>query len=324
MLIPPEVRQAGIDFVDVGCGGGLDLAWRPLWPVLNLVGFDPDAEACRRLNAEPSPFRSRRYLAFAVAGEQGPRTLTLTRSPSCASLLKPRHDWLGRFAYRDLFAETGSTTVQCTTLDRLRETEGLRADVLKLDTQGLELPILGAAAGLLAEAICVHTETGFVENYVNESVAARVDEFLRERGFLLFDIQTHAVGRRNAYAAVGRHQPLWCECLWLRDYLSASSFGIPEPPADRLRALKAVCLAGALGYLDYALEIGAHFAARGLLAEADYVPLLRSAEPGSGATSFLLRLLPYRLREHLCRQLLACREQPHVLRSIFGRSGRTP
>jgi FkbM family methyltransferase len=322
MLIPDEVQRTGIDFVDVGCSGDLDQAWQPLAPVLNLVGFDPDAQACQHLNQAPSRLRSRRYLPFAIAGEEGSLPLTLTKSSHCASLLKPRQAWLARFDYWELFAETGSATVRCTTLDLLRKSEGLRADVLKLDTQGMELPILGAAAELLTDVICVHTETGFVENYVGESVAARVDEFLRHRGFLLFDMKTYPVGRRNAYATVGRHQPLWCECLWLRDYLSEGSFGIPAPPVDRLTALKVVFLASALGYLDYAMEMGAHFEAKGLLAGGDYLPLLRSGDLSLGIGSFLLRLLPYCVREYLYRELLACRQQPHVLKSIFRKPRR--
>ena len=79
--------------------------------------------------------------------------LHLTEAPYCASLLKPRHRWLRRFSFPNLFHELGEAKVDCVALDYLAETEGLSADIMKLDTQGLEVPILRSTSRLLQDVV---------------------------------------------------------------------------------------------------------------------------------------------------------------------------
>jgi len=256
-----ELRALGLRFVDVGCSGSLPDRWAPLTDCIDYVGFEPDAASRQRLEEAPPPFRSRRILPHAVAGRSGVATLCRTRSPHCSSLLEPRHAWLERFRYRDLFLEEGRTEVACVTLDEAAKEHDLRADVLKLDSQGLERPILETAGALLDDLLCLDVEAGFVENYVGESTLADVDPFLRARGFLMFDLEPRRQLRVGP--AEGRGQPLWAETIWLRDWLSEASFGIarPEPTAERL--LRTAFLATFLGHADYARELDP------LMADAD-------------------------------------------------------
>jgi FkbM family methyltransferase len=253
-----QVRQ--IDFVDVGCSGDLDEKWKGLLSLLNYTGFDPNAEECSRLAAQPHPYRTCRHLPYAIAGESGQRTMYKTESIYCYSLLKPNHPWLTRFTFGHLFRETGTEPVACTTLNELVAKEGLQADVLKLDTQGLELPILKAGEHLTRDVFCIETETGFVENYVGETTYAQVDEYLRSLGFLMFDMNMeHRIGRMGPLAKHGRHQPLWCEVVWLFDYPGRGV--IPT----REKALRALRLCRAMGYFDYGCELSRHFGKAGVL-----------------------------------------------------------
>lgn len=325
----PEIADHGIDLVDVGCSGKLDTKWDNLAGLLNVVGFDPNREECERLAALPSPYRSTRYIPSAVAGHVGETVIHLTESPSCSSVLRPRHEWLRRFSYHNLFREVGEESCACTTLDRLAETEGLRADVLKLDTQGLELPILKAASSLLQDAFCVETETGFIENYHGETVAAQVDEFMRQRGFLLFDIVVYRQGRANALSGPGSGQPLWCETLWLRDYLADQSWGIETPAPDRLLAIKALFICWCLGFADYGLELAQCFESKGLLTGDETAAL---SEPRAWRTcvarrsdplALLCRLLPLRLRRALHASVGASIESPHLFKALRPTRGKT-
>lgn len=258
-MMNPFADGATLDMVDIGCSGSLDPRWSPLSPLLSYTGFDPNAEECERLSRRPHPFRAARYLPYAVAGEPGTRTLYKTESMSCYSLLRPNHQWLGRFSFADLFRETGTESVACVTLDDLVRKEGLKADIVKLDTQGLELPILQAGDLLLRDAFCVETETGFVENYAGETTYARIDEFMRSKGFLMFDMNIHRVGRKNALSGTGKAQPLWCQALWLYDFPGAGR----APSAGR--AHKALLICKALGFHDFGLELAAFFRDRGLI-----------------------------------------------------------
>lgn len=321
-----EIEQNGIDFIDLGCSGTLDAKWRNLFPLLEYVGFDPDAEECARMSALPSPYRHARYIPYAIGGETARAVMHITRSPHCSSLLVPRHSWLSRFAYHPLFEEMSKAEVECVTLDDLSLSEHLRADVIKLDTQGLELPILRAAESILPGTICIETETGYVENYLGETVASEIDDFLRRRGFLLFDVTLHREGRANPLAKRSRQQPLWCEYLWLRDYLAQESWGIPVPVPDRLQACKALLLCRTLGFPDYGYELAGYFHSRGLLSDREKTLLL---EPGTWTDApsrtqdlgvMLFRMLPGPWRRRLLPALQRSIGKPHLLRDFMKRT----
>jgi len=255
----PETTADGIAFVDVGCSGSVAPTWEKLFPLLVYTGFDPNADECLRLGALEHPFKSARYLPYAIAGQNGEQNLVITKSLYCSSLLRPNHVWLRRFTYADLFTEIGSEPVRCVTLDELAAQENLRADILKLDTQGMELPILQSGANILDGAFCVETETGFVENYVGETTYAQVDAFMRGHGFLMFDLTMHRIGRNNALAEHGRQQPMWCEAVWLRDFI-----GNGDAP-DRGQAIKSLIICQALEYYDYGLELAQYYRQHGII-----------------------------------------------------------
>jgi len=54
-------------------------------------------------------------------------------------------------------------------LDDIRELQNVEIDAMKLDTQGLELPILSSAEARVDRCILIETETGFCENYRGET-----------------------------------------------------------------------------------------------------------------------------------------------------------
>lgn len=242
-----------IHFLDVGCSGSLDRKWYMLAPLLNYVGFDPNKAECERLNQQPHTYKSATYYPYAIAGEEGTKTMYKTKSIFCYSLLRPNHNWLKRFSFHSLFQEIGEEEIECTTLNGLVAKESLQVDIIKLDTQGLELPILKSGSDLLNDAFCVETETGFCENYIGETTYSQIDEFMRAKGFLLFDLKIHRVSRDNHFMGIGKHQPLWCEAIWLFDYI-----GQNKVPSLQL-AIKVLLICKSLQYYDYGLELAKYF-----------------------------------------------------------------
>lgn len=313
-----EVSEHGINFLDVGCSGSLGKRWRPLQPLLNFVGFEPNRAEITRLENTPHPYRSAKFLPYAVAGEEGDATMFQTASPYCYSLRRPRHQWLKRFEFHELFRETGQCQVPVVTLDHVEVKEGITADVFKLDTQGMELPILQSASNILADAFCVETETGFVENYESESVTAEVDQFMRAAGFNMFDQKVYRVGRSNRLGVTGCRQPLWCEVVWLKDRVASGQDSAEQ--LDRTSALKSLLICWSLGICDYGLELAEFYHELGLL-DGDDMNLLRgpriwrSRRSGGGTLVPLLRLLPKRWRSGIADAAELAKEMPHLLRS---------
>jgi hypothetical protein len=147
----------------------------------------------------------------------------------------------------------------------------LKADIIKIDTQGLELPIFQSGNKLLENAFCIETETELVENYCGETTYAKIGEFMRSKGFLMFDISVHRVSRKNLLSEHGKHQPLCCEAMWLFDYI-----GRKKQPTVK-EALKSLMICKSLNYYDYGIELAGYFNGLGLI-DSDIVGYLEKLE----------------------------------------------
>jgi hypothetical protein len=213
----------------------------------------------------------------------------------------------------------------------INELHDLDADVIKIDTQGMELPILANSGHWLDRAFYVETETGFVESYRGETTYAEMDQFMRARGFLLFDINTrHRVARRGPFAQSpsGKEQILWCEAVWLKDYVALASVGGLRD-LSRDKVLKVLLLCALEECYDFGYELAALFASQGLIAESElhalsskkgwYLSTGFSVQRVGDSLAGLLRLLPKRARRGVARKLEKTLDQPDLLKAILGK-----
>ena len=324
----------GIHFIDIGSSGELDKKWKSLEPYIFLTGFDPNKEECERMQALPNEFKSLQYLPYAIAGSKGVQTLYKTNSIYCYSLLQPNTKWLNRFEYKQLFEPAGEEPVNTVRLSDIAAFINQDADILKVDTQGLELPILTHAGAVLENAFFVETETGFLENYIGESTYAEVDLFMRSNGFLLFDLNTsHRISRNNIFKdqKTGAEQMLWCEATWMKDYISLIENGsLDAKILVREKALKVLIICALQGCIDYGLELAGFFYQLQLISAEELKALqnkkawLIEDEPAMPDTttkkSFnglatLLRLLPGNIRTKISNQAQLAAKQKHLFNS---------
>lgn len=301
----------GFNLIDIGSSGGLDKIWKPYKSFINLIGFDPNEEECKRMSCLPSGFRTAKYIPYAISGSSGENILYKTKSIYCYSLLKPNKEWLDRFTFSDLFEITGQEKIQTRTLKEIKELKGLEVDIIKTDTQGLELPILKNAGEFLEKAFYVETETGFVENYIGETTYAQIDEFMRSQGFILFDINTsHRISRKNNFSKekTNAEQILWCEAVWLKDYVALSKRDINIiRRLSKDKILKILLICSIHGCLDYGYELAQLFNEFGFFAKDEFnslsdksawdlhVDKKEQIKPDSVLT-YLFRLLPQKIR----------------------------
>lgn len=122
------------------------------------------------------------------------------------------------------------------------ELSGMDIDAIKLDTQGMEIPILSASENILQNCIFVETETDFSENYVGETTFDQIPSYMRLKGFELFDLNlNHRVARKNSLSeTTSNEQIMWCEAIWLREYCRDGENGADG--IKREKALKALCI----------------------------------------------------------------------------------
>ena len=185
----------------------------------SLVGFEPVAAECERLNAlDPA----QKYLPFAV-GDGGDAVLRECNFPMTSSLYEPNTALLEKFqALAELTTVVRRIPLQTRRLDDVAEAAG--AEYLKLDVQGAELDILKGAQRLMASVLVVHTEVAFVPLYRDQPLFADVDAELRRHG-LVFHRFMGISGRaykpflKNNDPSDPISQFLWADAVYIRDFM---------------------------------------------------------------------------------------------------------
>lgn len=215
---PPTIR-----IIDVGAmsiGEDKDPYARLMRAVpCEVIGFEPVARECERLNARARP--GCRYLPYAL-GDGSAQTFHECNMPMTSSLLEPDEALLGMFhELAEVTRVVARRPVQTVRLDDIGEAHG--ADYLKLDVQGGELMVLQGAAERLRELLVVHTEIEFLPMYKGQPLFADVDVFLRGRGFLLHKLSglnsaTFKLPGVEVELSATVNQAMWGEAVYVRDF----------------------------------------------------------------------------------------------------------
>jgi len=243
-----------IRLVDAGARGEPDPPWRGLDPgVLEIIGFEPDAAECDRLNAAAG--RGRRYLPVALWSAEQEVEINVAATPSCSSVRAPDLRLLERYAppHVDPRRTTSVVRYPARTLDAVLAEHGLGCDVLKIDVQGSESDVLQGATQTLAREVDVAiVETWTVPVHSGQGTTAEVLELAAAAKLSLFDIGIAAAWERRASAGfelAGKRQITGLDLLLIRDPADWPS-DAPLP-----RRAKAAAVAEAFGFPDVAYEL---------------------------------------------------------------------
>ena len=194
LLLSEELRELArrardssgeLIYLDVGVRDGLAPTWNALARagLVKAYGFDPAADHVAELASQTGSIE---YLPIALGDYNGRRRLIHTFMPGCSSFLEPNAELLRTYPASKIFEVVGESEVEVRTLDHLVSTNIVPAPrILKLDTQGFELPILKGALGVLPNVVCLELETQFKPIYRGQALFPEVNAFLDEQGFIL-------------------------------------------------------------------------------------------------------------------------------------------
>ena len=200
--------------VDIGASTGIHKRWNILGDALNVIGFEPNQEEFEKLSQSPK----KQWFNAAVAGDDGPTTLYLTKAFQNSSLLRPHFKNLKSLAWGGLEI-VEEKYIQGKRLDTLAVEHGFSTDFLKIDTQGTQLDILrGAENQLTTSVIGLELEVSFYEYYENQAMFAEVDSYLRSTGFELFDLGNFCRMKppREKLLNSGMGRLIFCDALYFR------------------------------------------------------------------------------------------------------------
>ena len=172
-----------ITIVDAGCAGGIDQFFKELFNLSNvkLYGFEPNKEEFSKLSNNKNSNFNKVYSNIALSDSSGYKTFF---SNGTVSSLFKREDREKK--YSELYDEE---RIQCSTLEELRKSNFIKneIDILKIDTEGSEIPILkGCGSFLDNEILCIKLEFKFL-GHVNRDKFSEIDTLLSEKGFKLMN-----------------------------------------------------------------------------------------------------------------------------------------
>jgi len=173
--------------LDIGARGGFKDDLLPLAFAVHAVGVEPDAEECARLNAaaarDPGPWASQRYLATALAEHAGMQPLHLTRRRGTSSMLEADEAQAGRFRRGHYYAVDATLELACEPLDAALARYGVPAPAfLKIDIEGMELPVLRGAPATMAGLLGLRVEATFLAVRRGQPLFHEMEAFLRGHG----------------------------------------------------------------------------------------------------------------------------------------------
>lgn len=268
---------------DIGCSGGIDLAWRSFGDRLRAFGFDPNLQECERLKAEetfpdvhyvPSFVGSRSDDEFSDMRGQRPllagnpwdrlstvRSLEIRRAASemTAEQLRDHNLW-----QNTILADAGSPVILA---NFAKDNNISDVDFIKIDVDGEDFLILNSLTTGLStwNVLGVGLEVNFFgTDYPTDHSFHNMDRFMRRQGFDLFNLTI----RRYSLAAIpsiyewhnpaktrtGR--PLQGDAVYLRDICAPTKHGLDDGSARSLaKILKLAAIASLIGLPDYAGEI---------------------------------------------------------------------
>ena len=183
----PDVRGAYV--LDVGAADGGSALWlsRHLKGT-KIICLEPNPEMAQVLRTRLRG-RDIEIRELALGGSRGSTTLHVTRDPLASSVNAVDEGALiaSESAYRHGLEETARIEVRQSTLDDEFSALG-EILLVKLDTQGSELAILGAGSRTLSRTRFVLTEMGNHSHYRGGCQYHELDAFLRKGGFRLADL----------------------------------------------------------------------------------------------------------------------------------------
>jgi len=184
------LREARVDLVlDVGANeGGYGRHLRDLGYTGRIVSFEPEGAAFGRLSERAAGDATWSYRREAVGAEDGTITLTVFADSEFNSVLPVDAT---STAAEDVPEVTGTEEVPVVRLDSLRGDVWDAGDrvALKVDVQGLEMPVLDGAAELIEAVAVVEVELSAVPLYEGQALLPELAQRLYDAGFVLASLR---------------------------------------------------------------------------------------------------------------------------------------
>ena len=244
-----------ISFVDVGARWGIQRPWN-VFPenYLKYIGIDADEKECERLN-NINTSKNIKYYCAALSNMETNEVLYLTKEEGRSSIYKPNAEYLNKFYDNDGFIVKKEIALKTTTLNQLFDSQNIKPDFIKLDTQGAELKILQGGNQYLDNVLGIEVEVEFNSIYEKQPLFSNIDQLLREKDFELFDLNRYWAKQQNmGKSHSSRGQIIFADAIYFRSINSFFSSNFSNDNERKIKFLKMISILSLYGFFDTAIE----------------------------------------------------------------------
>jgi hypothetical protein len=264
-----KLGEQRFTLLDIGCGGGIDEAWRCFGSKLRAICIDPNVAEINRLSSTESNVGVEYVAGFVGVPDDHP-------------LAKPArdHGFWGRNPW-NRFSADRSLELQQAAIGRMSDTDKVKinawnqakladgpqihlpdllnarnlcdVDFVKIDVDGPDYLIIQSLADTLTQAgiLGVGIEVNFYgSDHPLDNTFHNVDRFMRSKGFDLFGLSTRTYSMRalpapfvlNMAAQTTFGRPFQGDALYLRDLASTDFAEVAKGLSnEKLVKLAAIC-----------------------------------------------------------------------------------
>lgn len=247
--------------MDVGAAGGFQKYWSVFGDKARFIGFEPNEEECQRLNALAA--KNQRYYPVALSKTNEKRNYLLMSWPESSSFYPADMNVISRFPDEVNVIVRQEIEIQTVDFDTFAEEQNITSvDFMKLDCEGSELDVLkGAEKFLKSTVIGVHVEALFQRWRIGQPVFNEIDQYLRELGFQLYDLDFFRHARKalpplvpDVGGLADYGQVIWGNFVYFKDAVQEIQDGhIDHWKVARL--LKLACFLEIYSLQDCAIEL---------------------------------------------------------------------
>jgi FkbM family methyltransferase len=201
---------------DVGANeGAMSVAFATAFVDSVIHAFEPDTTTYQKLKHGVSSFGNIVTHNFGVGNSNQRMELFVNKGSGGNSFLKMSPE-IHNFASGEWTENIGSVTAQLKTLNSFCQERNIaHINIIKIDTQGYEIPVLEGASEIVNSKFTdvVFTEALFVDLYSNQGYFHELYNLLHGRGFRL-------VGLYNCFRKEDSpYHLLWCDALFVSEEL---------------------------------------------------------------------------------------------------------
>lgn len=215
-----KITIQDFSYLDIGARG-FHIDWlNHLGKKLRYHAFEPDKTECEKLNSSTKNLKGIfKYYPVALSDKIDKTKFYVTEDEACSSLYRPDKNINEYFNLRGKLNIKSELEIKTTTLNQWKINENINCiDIVKIDVQGAELDILKSGSSILDDVIAVYSEVEFIKVYENQPLFCELNNFMEQKGFLLYDIRKIKAKRKNVKEDFfTKGQLVWGDAIYLKD-----------------------------------------------------------------------------------------------------------